>query len=143
MISFFDIDKREVIFSHIDDKSGEQTTFAVDRIIKYCLDNKVGAVMVPIEKQFVDHCINKGGFEADRLHKLYGKRLMFPMILIDTEDGDHLLIDGTHRYVKHAFMNHKIARAWVLSPAIWRQFVVTGEPKLTRGQLQSMSSGLN
>lgn len=124
MIDFADMRAREAVFTHIDDMSGAQTTYAVTRLTEACA--VLDPVCVPISREFAGWCVEHRGIEWARVERLTRAQLALPLLFATQNDGTHLLVDGHHRYVRLAFEGGSTTLAWVLEPCEWAPFVVRG-----------------
>ena len=132
-------------FIHFDPVHG-QRIFAVQRLLAAIRAEQVPPVMVAVDPEFAQWMrANNRGIEQHRLDRLTHAIVdaADPILLLVQEDGQMLLVDGSHRFVWLAEQGVPEARAWIMPPDVWQQFVVDGElAGLTEEALQRLPSGL-
>jgi hypothetical protein len=123
----------EVVFSHVDDKTGEVRHFAVERLNKHIERMAVPPkrLEVKIDYQFAAFAITRRGIEPHRFERITPADIaQYPILLAhmpgvgrDTPDN-HLIIDGSHRYVKAATLGWKTIPAYELPEELWKEFLI-------------------
>lgn len=142
MIEFSTLGPHEEIFNHIDDVDGKRTTFAVTRFRTYCEAHE-GVWTIPITKENAEFCRRNRGIEPHRLARLRPEDLQKPLLFVLWPNGEHLMIDGTHRYVQLADLDIAQGNAWVVDDReVWEQFTVANVPNYSEEQLLRSNSGM-
>lgn len=132
---------REAVFTLIEDDTGKQTHFAVDRMIAWCTAAKLPVAAVAVDPQFAVYCVENRGVEFERLAQITFHHLTEPLIFCRQPDGSHLLVDGHHRYVKAAQLAISYVRAYLLEPEQWEPFLIQGMPTVRKQDLMTHGLG--
>lgn len=123
----------EIVFSHVDNKTGKVRHFAVERIERDI--RKLGTpppiIQCPIDKHFATYAMQHRGIEAHRWNRITPQDVCnFPILLahfpgvgIDTA-GEHLIIDGIHRYTRAAHWGWTHVPAYELRPEFWGPYLI-------------------
>jgi hypothetical protein len=150
VIPLTDLRPREEVFTHVNDASPHtQLTFAVERIYAKCIADGLQQYLVPVERSNVEYMVRYRGIETHRLLRLTLDDLVKPVLFVryehgtGTESGSYLLIDGCHRYVKHALEGRSHIHAYVIEDReFWEPFLVDGVEPETLESLLGRPSGL-
>jgi hypothetical protein len=130
-------------FTHIDDTTGVQTTYAVTALYKHVSthEDQVEKWSVPVEEHHAKYCITNRGVERDRLEVLMGKAdyLAKPIMFIHMPDGQHLLVDGTHRYVCYWMLKITNIPAYMIPWDVAKAFVLEDAPSIEEEKLMEWS----
>lgn len=138
-----DLSPYDEFFTHIsDDGTNTQTTYAVSAITKNLEQLGWPVVLIPVEQHHAMYCLQHRGVEERRLKRLREVDLDRPIIFVHQLDGTHLLIDGTHRYVKAFMTGRTEIRAHIVHVSLVAPFIVEDAPKMTEDQLFNTESGL-
>jgi hypothetical protein len=131
-------------FTHIDDKDPTKLTkYNVTGLNRYCVENKVEIVLVPLTKEGALLCRNARGLEQHRYDRITEAVIdNLPVIFCLQEDGTGLLVDGTHRYARAWDLGYDEIRAYVLQPDQWKSFLLVVAEGLTAEELLKQDSGL-
>lgn len=134
-LQFRDMDPREPIFTHVDTDTGVTTHMASTRMARRAevelLAGRIQGALIPIDDSFVEFCLSHRGIEQHRLQRLERHHLLSPMTFCVWQDGSHLLVDGSHRYVRHKHFGMKRGRALILPAEVWREYVIEGGEQVT------------
>lgn len=141
-MNFNCLDLRGQIFTHIDPQTGVNTVFAATEIRRWCDQNILPLVMIPITRRDAEMIVQYRGIEADRLFRARATKRWLPLLLVHMPDATHLLIDGSHTYVARASLGHRWALAYLVPQEIWTYFTVEGLPQATEDQLANSWSGV-
>jgi hypothetical protein len=119
------------IFTHIDEDTGVQTVFAVDRIRNHMelLGDRRFILQAPIEKRMVDLIQTRRGVEPPRIRRALKTKEWKYLLYLHMPDHTHLLIDGSHTYIAMWMKGRTWSLAYVVPPRIWRQYIVEGIPQ--------------
>lgn len=142
----------EIVFSHVDDKTNEVRHFAVERIEKWLRTRSdIPIIRVPIDYVFAQFAFTYRGIEQHRFERITKRQIKTnPIVLAhmpgvgrDTT-GEHLMIDGTHRYCKAAMLGMEHIHAYELQPEHWEPFLVHVPEldNLTREQMIGQANGI-
>jgi hypothetical protein len=122
----------EVVFTHVDDKTGEVRHFAVERIAAWLsMQTRIPIIKVKLDPVFAHWAMTRRGIEMHRFTRI-SKRIVkanpivfahMPGIARDA-DGEHLIIDGNHRYCRAVYFGETHIRGYVLEPEHWEPFLV-------------------
>lgn len=133
----------EIVFSHVDDVTGEVRHFAVERIAKDIEKMAVPPpiIEVPIDQTFAQFCIRARGVEPHRWNRITPQDVChYPILMAvmpgvgrDTKDS-HLIIDGIHRYTRAAAWGWPSVRGYELQPEFWQQYLVRVPDEVNRQQ---------
>ena len=125
----------EIVFSHVDDKTGEVRHFAVERLCKYLETCAAPPPIItfPIDQQFAKYAYTLRRVEMHRLKRIMADPAQiaaYPIMLAhmpgvarDTQ-GEHLVIDGIHRYVAAAVLGWSELRGYEMPPELWEQYLI-------------------
>lgn len=142
MIPHTDLSRLEVVFTHIDDQ-GANYNFAVDRMFAWCKKTYKEVFTVDLDIAFAYYSMEARGIEKHRLYRLPEAALKVPMLNIEWGDaGEHLLVDGHHRYVRACMLGKKTGRTFILDKTEWPQFQIEGLPDDTASRLRASFSGI-
>lgn len=130
------------IFTHIEPKSGKNTTIAATRLNEWCQKSNHPRVNIPLTRDGAELLWNKRGVEKDRLKRLTVLCRYYPILVLEWPDGTHLIADGTHSYCWQYSQGFSSAVAWMVPQVVWREFVVEGLPDASEEQLLSSFSGI-
>lgn len=123
----------EIVFSHVDNKTGQVRHFAVERINRDIA--KMGTpppiIQCPIDPTFVMFAMQHRGVEAHRWNRITPQDVCnYPILLaympgvgIDTPD-QHLIIDGIHRYTRAAHWGWTHLPAYELPEEFWEPYLI-------------------
>lgn len=123
----------EIVFSHVDDRTNVVRHFAIERIVKHVERMAVRPPIItfPIDPVFAMYAVTGRGIEQHRLKRITAQDLIqYPIMLAHMPgvardvQGEHLIIDGNHRYVAAAMMGWKELHGYELPPALWEEFLV-------------------
>lgn len=144
----------EIVFSHVDDRTGEVRHFATERIQR---DINAGLlrpkeILADINPVFALAAVTIRGVERHRLDRVTAQDICnYPIMMAhipgvgrDDPAREHLMIDGTHRYVKASFLGWKSIRAYELEPEMWEPYLVN-VPEIddfTREQMAAQARGV-
>ena len=136
----------EVVFTHIDDDTGEVLHLAVDRL-EACVKahpKKFELCFFPVEGQIADYFRTNRGIERHRLDRITAQVMRDKPIIFAELQGKHLLVDGHHRYVKAHALGRTLIKSVVVPEKVWRLFEVdhAGYPEFTSEQLINSFSGI-
>lgn len=122
----------EVIFTHVDDHTGEAMHFAIDRLNKYINERGAERIRAGIDMEFAATMPVRRGLEQHRLDRITVEDiLVYPILLAHIpEREEHLIIDGSHRYFKASTMGWPEIPAYVLEPDVWRNFLIDFPPDI-------------
>lgn len=134
--------KGEQIFTHFDELTGKQTTFASQKLSNWCKTSGIKPVKIPFSKEFVTLCFARRGIEEHRLARLTPAQLDEPILFCQMPEGSWLLVDGTHRYVRSYLEGAKTCQGWMLEERLWRPFQVADPQKFDQDELLNSFSGL-
>lgn len=125
----------EVVFSHVDDGDGVLRHYAIDRIVNYIEHAPVRPEIIEfqIDAVWAAFALTHRGVERHRLERITPADLAhYPIIMAHHPDGkgrpdhqgQHMVIDGHHRYCKAAMLGWRTLRAYVLPPELWEQYLI-------------------
>jgi hypothetical protein len=137
-----ELDFLEAIFTWVDD-DGSNTHIASSRLRKWVLENhdKVELCQVPVDHEIVKDYIANNAIIEGRVHALTVEELSEPIIFCKRhswtdESQDVYLVDGHHRYVRHAWEGIPLINAWLLTVEQWEPFRVVDSVEITQDQLK-------
>lgn len=126
---------------------GTYEPIAITRLIKYCEKTNHETQMVPVERETASRFIAMRGVEQKRILAMPPEVfLMKPMLWVEdmrtlsSNGGFHDCWDGHHRYVRLFLEGYDKARAWVVKPMIWKQYIIDGLPVKTAEEILRMKS---
>ena len=127
------VSSTEICFSHVDDIDGTVRHFAIDRIVKAITLGQMTPRILefPIDPMFAVYAMQHRGIEQHRFQRITPQDVAhYPVVLAhmpgvgkDTQ-GNHLIIDGSHRYCRAFQLGWKTLRGYELSPAMWEPFLI-------------------
>lgn len=125
-------EKREVFhFTPHDEAgnvSGPQMFFDVTGMREYVEAEHDAALLTPVEirQQLYDHIMSNQGVEEKKIERLAHRPDIYcqPVLLIEWDDGSHVLVDGNHRFVILWRMGIRKIPAFVIPKATWERFVL-------------------
>lgn len=130
-------------FTHIDDATGVQTTYAVTALYKHVSthEDQVEKWSIPVEEYHAKYCIEKRGVEKDRIQILIDNvdYLKKPILMIAMPDGSHLLVDGTHRYVCYWMLKVSNIPAYMVPWAVAQPFIIEDAPQMDEDRVMEWS----
>lgn len=132
------------LFTHVaEDPAGTQTTYNVTKLYEYISthQSEVLLVKVPIDDEHGQYCMDKRGVEQDRLQVLAQnpKYLQKPIVFVKMPDDEHLLVDGTHRYVIYWMVKGQFIPAYIVPFALAQPFIVEDLPDSPEDELMAWS----
>lgn len=147
MIAVEDMNVWEIIFSHVDDDTGENNNIAVGRLIPHvaglCATGALEVIWVSVEQDIAKYFRTNRGIEEVRLNRLPNNSdAVEPILFACMPDQTHLLVDGHHRYVKAASLGAKHIKAVLVPELIWRKFQIVGLKPVNSATLRVMQSGI-
>lgn len=142
----------EIVFSHVDDKTDEVRHFAVERIEKWLRTRTdIPIIRTRIDPIFAMFAVKYRGVEQHRFARITKRQIKTnPIVLAhmpgigrDTT-GEHLMIDGTHRYCKAAMLGMEHIHAYELQPEHWEPFLIDipEMDSFTREQMIGQANGV-
>ena len=132
----------EIVFSHVDDVDGTVRHFAIERIlnwIKAAPPHKLPPIIeCPVDPTFAMAAMTVRGIEPHRLARVTLQDILhYPIIVAhapgfgrdmrssaSAPGGEHLIIDGSHRYCKAWLMGLKSLPAYEVEPDFWMEYLV-------------------
>ena len=137
----------EQVFAHEDPDTGVVSHYAATSAMAWAKEHEE-VFMVDITKDHYDVLINHRGVEAHRVKRLTRQLrrdggFLDPMVFFTMDDGTHLLVDGTHRYVAYFRCSYKQALAYVLRNEAVNRFKVLGFESLPKENALHGFSGLS
>lgn len=130
-------------FTHIDDEGKLTRKFDVTGIIEYCVENKVEIVRVGMTLIGYNICKLERGYEQHRLDTITQQVIdNHPVVFCQLPDGTHLMIDGTHRYIKAWDLGKRFILSYLVPEGVWAQFLLPVDENLTAEELLKQDSGL-
>lgn len=131
------------LFTHVDDTSGQQTSYNVTQLFQYveAHEDEVEKVTVPVDEEHATYCMQQRGVELDRIKVLLGnpEYVKKPVLFIALPDGSHLLADGTHRYVVLFAAKVPMIPAYIVPWKIAAPYVVEDMPQTDEEALMAWS----
>lgn len=144
-----DITPGEECFTHLDDVTGKQTTYAVARFWAWLKahEDPDWKFLVPVEEHHARYCVEARGVEQHRLNRLVEteegrQRLLNPILFLRLADDKVLLLDGTHRYLAYYFLGMKQIPAYIVPASLADPFIVTDAEQVDGDTLLNSWSGL-
>lgn len=136
-----------VVFTHIDDVDGIETTYSITHIKRAIIAAQQAKTLqvgrVHVDHKFAKWCKTHRGIEKHRLDRIKTRDLKIPVIFAMHEDkSTGLLIDGHHRYVKASGKMMRTLPAFLLPPSIWTECIVTGLDSVHAHKLINSYSGI-
>ena len=130
-------------FTHVDDTTGVQTTYAVKMLFDHISthEDQVEKWSIPVEEHHAKYCIKNRGVEQDRLKILMGnvEYLKKPIVMLAMPDGSHLLVDGTHRYVCYWMLKVPSIPAYMVPFDVAKPFIIEDAPQMEEDALMEWS----
>lgn len=120
----------EIVFSHVDDATGETRIFAVERIAKHVAIHGAKRITVPINPAFAMYLPRHRGLEKHRLARITPQDLIdYPILLahmpgIAHDHDEHLVVDGSHRYFFAFTLGWKEMPGFEVPKEVWEQYLV-------------------
>lgn len=124
----------DVVFQRIT-PSGDHQVIAVTRLFRFCQQTRMVPVPLGIVESKAREIVRLGRIDRAKIVSLQPNAMKIPLLVIRDRNGNDDLIDGNHRYVKAAIMKFPVLDAYLCTPVIWAQYIVTGLPKLTEEEL--------
>jgi len=138
-----DVSLVEECFTHVDPDTGAQTTWAAGALYTFCVANpdKVSIGTVPVDEEHARFCFTHRGVEANRfaIFVQHPEFLKKPILFVLMPDGQHLLIDGTHRYVCLFALKIPEARAYVVPYEVAKPFIIEDIPQTSVEEVMAPS----
>lgn len=130
MLKMSDVDANEECFTHI--YEGVATMFAVAQMKKSPEYLALEIFETPVELKFAEWVIKNRGVEQHRLDRITVQDLLaYPVTycIFPTPESlgggfSHLLVDGSHRYVKASQLGFNTLFGRVVPENLWRKFQV-------------------
>lgn len=143
MIPASEIGPGDTMFTMFDDKTGEQTDFAVERLRSFCEANLPVRILA-VTKEHAHHIMLNRGIEQHRLDRLTVEACVTPLIFCHfNKDDSWMLVDGSHRYVKIALAyGGEECMTYMVEEEQWRPFTVKGARKRDPDELLNSFSGI-
>lgn len=117
------------LLEHIDDMRRVAPESVADRTAQVAIDMEFAEWMMEnrgVEKPYLrDMMVRMSTGRATERDKR-------PLVMLEMEDGTHLLVDGTHRYCAAAFLREEDVTVVVVPKGIWQFFVVHGVEELAQ-----------
>lgn len=146
----------EVVFSHVDDKTGEVRHFAVERIQRDINNGKLTLPIIetPIDETFARFSFTQRGVEKHRIMRLLTTPteishypvvfIHFPGVGRDIPESEYLMIDGAHRYCASAVLGWKTIRGYVMEPEQWEPYLIDipDIAETTRAKMAAQAMGV-
>ena len=135
------------LFTHFDEQ-GVQTDWNATKLYEWITSLGEAAdkwkFAVPVEEQHATFCVQERGVEEHRLARLFEHpdRLKKPIVFVEMEDGTHLLVDGTHRYVAYFALKAPTIPSYIVPFQFAKPFIVDGMPAVDEQRLKNSWSGL-
>jgi len=122
----------EIIFTHVAPATRKVTHFAVSRLEAHLRAHPVEMARVAMNYDFARDAIVNRGIEEHRLKRITRRIIKTNPVIFayDPLDDTHLLIDGSHRYVKAAMLGMDHIIGYIVEPDLWQQYVVRFPEKL-------------
>jgi hypothetical protein len=131
----------EVAFTHIFE--GIPTSILTGRLIKDPRYLTLPVTTVAIDFEFAKFSLDYRGVERHRLERITTRDLVkYPVTMCEWGDGSHLLVDGTHRYVRAALWGRTRIRARLVPITFWKEYEIVDAPPLPEHILLKMHSGI-
>lgn len=137
-----DVHSLDEIFTHIDDATRVQTSWNATQLFAYAVEAKLPVYALVVDAEHAEYCMKQRGFEPERIGPLLGNAawLAKPILFVRFENHDHLLVDGTHRYVIfHKVLQSPDILAYIVPEADARPFCIDDMPQTTEEALMSPS----
>lgn len=138
-----DIGPLDEVFTHIDDATGAQTTYAAAALYRRAVQGGDGieTVKIPVEEQHAMFCVNQRGVEPERVVELlnHPEWLAKPILFIVMPDETHLLVDGTHRYVAAFAVQAPEVNAYLVPWTVAKDFIIEDVPQTPEEELMAHS----
>jgi hypothetical protein len=142
VIRLDDMGHFEPLFTWVDD-DGSNTQIASSRLRAWVLSHMEGleVVEVPVEQEIANQYLNDNTVSRGRVLALTSEELAEPIIFCkrhtwSDESQDVYLVDGHHRYVRHAIDGIPFIAGWLLPVEQWEPFRVVASVNLTQDQLK-------
>jgi len=147
-VSFFEMADKERIYSFVGN-DGMNVHVAIERLHYWVqqnqedLERKHQLYYTPLTPQIAVKFIKAGLVNQERCRTLSDHDMRHPIIYGKEKKGpiakvDMFLLDGRHRYVRAVHLGWKSIKAYVLRPAQWHPFLITGIPTITQRQLDGI-----
>jgi hypothetical protein len=131
------------IFTHLDDKTAEQTVFASSAIRRHCEATHHPISLTPIEPAAARMIFARRGIERPRLLRAVQTGNHLPLLYLTQADGTNLLVDGSHTYIARFYRGNTWATAYVVPRTTWANFTVEGIPSIAEADLLASHSGIS
>lgn len=133
------------IFTHFDEATGKERTFAASALRRLCAreESEQAGVMyawIELQGEHVEVLRAKRGLEEPRLLRALATPRYAPLLFCIMPDETHLLVDGSHTYVAMWMRGAREARAYIVPECLWRGALVTGLDKTTPEELLASHS---
>lgn len=129
MIKMRDIDPFEAVFTHIGEDKTSVLCVASQRLVAAPEFLELEIVRTPVDREFGRWAMENRGIEEHRLERITVAAIMTsPIAYIHMPDHTHLLVDGSHRYVKASMLGFQTILARVVPEEIWRKYEIEPMP---------------
>lgn len=135
MLSFSDLrfgpPPGEEVYTWQDPDTGETRLWAVERLAKWLETGPVEHQLAKVESRWSDYYRENRGIEDHRIEwlKRNFNASITPIIILKLVGGQHITLDGHHRYVLLAELGIPFIRAYILTEEQASQFEVKDFPK--------------
>jgi hypothetical protein len=124
------LDIREVFHFTPKDEAGNITgpemRFEMTTMRKFLSGSCAPIVPATFQQQNYDHIMSGDTIEEPKVRRLANRPDIYctPVILLEWEDGTHVLADGNHRFVILWRMGIRRMPAYIVTKDIWQKFLV-------------------
>ncbi len=121
---------KDQMFTHLDDKTGAETNFAVSALRRFCNEFPTHVICgrVPLDEATSVMIMKHRGIERPRLRRAQKTKQFQPLLFVFMPDKTHLLVDGSHSYVAMWMRGIRQADAYIVEEPIWQHFLIEGLP---------------
>lgn len=131
------------LFTHVGDDGTTRTTYDVTKLFDYVLahESEVEKISVPVDEEHARYCFEHRGAEEERIAVLmeHPEYLRKPVLFIALPNGEHLLADGTHRYIVFFMMKAPVIPAYIVPWSMAEPFIIVDMPEESKDLLLEYS----
>lgn len=118
------------IFTHEDPDAGVIRHFNATQLGEYAYTHKeIARVKIALDPEHAKYIITNRGIEQPKLDRLCDPWIHKPVIGVEFSDGQTLMVDGHHRYVKRHQLGFDEISAYHFKPGQWEAFLIEDMPQ--------------
>ncbi len=123
-------------------EDGTQTTYAVKALNEYIdAHPELEKFKIDIDAVHVHRFVSNNEVEIGRIERLMAEpeRLVRAIVFVEQPNGEHILVDGRHRYTAFFKLRAPVILAYVLPWELGKQFIVEDFPHMPEEMIYGYS----